>query len=462
MISVKKHNTQEWIHNRKQGVIFLYIEAIYVLSMALFLALDFPIFVIEFKAGVCLTIFLMIKELIEILLNSKGMQSWRKTLNIQMLFNLMLVLWILFFGKKHLTLDLIVLGVLLYLFVSNLFRKNFVFNQLNKVFRIIALPILFSFCLNECLVNLSQQFPIIKIPAIILYILLYLIYLIPEIVLDYGDIKNPWLRIVSVIWLTLVLLSNLEMYISMPNDFLQDLFNTNILPGFALLILSPFLVKRWGYKYCLNLHIKKIPNLRLLTLLILLLFTIWLTFFNTYVYVAQVPEEMFFNWDLSIVVIHEWAVLRSLGAAFLEETQRYLIIILLLSAFPKIRGKLEATIFLSALQFGFLHLYNLVNTDTKLTEVLLQVGYTFAYGCFLAVLYLYTGQIWLTMLSHFSLDLLSYSVSSGPGFLSLYGNPDLLSGLIFASVALLGTILMLFGKRKKVMQINISRLVAQF
>ena len=59
-----KHNsTKKWLRRRKLDVFFLYLEGIYTIVLAYSLVLDYPLFVLEFKAGVIFTIILMIIEL---------------------------------------------------------------------------------------------------------------------------------------------------------------------------------------------------------------------------------------------------------------------------------------------------------------------------------------------------------------------------------------------------------------
>ena len=64
------------------------------------------------------------------------------------------------------------------------------------------------------------------------------------------------------------------------------------------------------------------------------------------------------------------------------------------------------------------------------------------------------------MLSHFTLDLVSYSVGNGGvGFLSLYGNVEGIGAALVLAVNLLVVFLMLWGKRKIVMQNNARILI---
>ncbi|WP_263421712.1 hypothetical protein [Lactobacillus crispatus] len=64
------------------------------------------------------------------------------------------------------------------------------------------------------------------------------------------------------------------------------------------------------------------------------------------------------------------------------------------------------------------------------------------------------------MLSHFSLDLIAFSLSEGGGgILSWYGNNDLLSNGLSMVFALVMTLIMFLGKQRKIMQENAARLI---
>jgi len=117
------------------------------------------------------------------------------------------------------------------------------------------------------------------------------------------------------------------------------------------------------------------------------------------------------------------------------------------------------TIFLSALFFGLIHYAGLLDQG-PIFIISTQAIFAFGYGCFLATLYLYSGKFWLVLLSHFSLDLIAFSLSAGGGgILSWYGNNDLLSNGLSMVFALVMTLIMFLGKQRKIMQENAARLI---
>ena len=66
----------------------------------------------------------------------------------------------------------------------------------------------------------------------------------------------------------------------------------------------------------------------------------------------------------------------------------------------------------------------------------------------------------IVLLSHFSLDLIAFSLSAGGGgILSWYGNNDLLSNGLSMVFALVMTLIIFLGKQRKIMQENAARLI---
>lgn len=350
--------------------------------------------------------------------------------------------------------------ILLYIIIARLFIKNQHIEKFNLVLEIICLPILLTYYLNWLVISLVHFLPAIKLGIIVIYLIVLLLYLLPTAVVDFGQIHNGYLRIVASIYLFLILLSSINSSLSVSANFINNLLKVNVVSGLAFLILTPFLLRRWGFKVQINVFSGKQKDFQFLVLILLVLFAAWLTFFNTYVYIAIVPEQLFFNWDLSILAPTQWAVLRSAGAAIFEETERYLILVLILYIARNFKFQIQIAVFFSAVQFGLLHMTHFLNSDANASSIFYEVLYTFGYGCFLAVLYLYSGQIWLPMLSHFTLDLVSYSVGNGgAGFLSLYGNVEAIGAILILVVNLLVVLLMLWGKRKVVMQNNTRLLI---
>lgn len=87
---------------------------------------------------------------------------------------------------------------------------------------------------------------------------------------------------------------------------------------------------------------------------------------------------------------------RALEAGVFEETNRYLTILALIVGFANSKYRVQITVIVSAVVFGLLHFTNLGGQD--FAAILNQVIYAAALGLVLAILYLYTGKLWLPML----------------------------------------------------------------
>ena len=324
---------------------------------------------------------------------------------------------------------------------------------------LLLLSAIFYYCLNSAANTLLAKATDTSLLIAIIYSLLLVFYLIPVVLINAGLIKNKYARLLVVAYLIVVLLYSEDLRI---NDYLTMFYNwprSEIVNGLALIAVIFCLFKSWNIKAKLNLRFKLNSKAQLLILLVMIAFTAWYSFFHSYVEIAPAFSQLFWNWDLSVIMPTQRAVLLSLGAVLFEESYRYLLIIVLLEAFKGQKGQIALTIFLSALFYSLTHCSGLF-VPIPVLEISAQVIFTFGYGCFLAALYLYSGKFWLLMLSHFSLDFIAFSISSGGGVLSWYGNNDLLSNGLSAVVALVMTLVLLLSKQRKVMQENADRLIA--
>lgn len=179
-----------------------------------------------------------------------------------------------------------------------------------------------------------------------------------------------------------------------------------------MFILAFFIFKAWGLKFEWNLKFIKTKNFQWWALVLLLLFSAYFPFFNVFLGIAQTPVQIF-NWDFSTFEVTLTGFLSAVEAGIMEETQRCLDIVVLLFVFRNFKGKVVWATVISSLLFSLDHLTNLGSTQFgvlyNLTKVEQQMIYTFGFGMLAAVLYLYTGKLWLSMLVHFGLDFIVFS-----------------------------------------------------
>lgn len=151
--------------------------------------------------------------------------------------------------------------------------------------------------------------------------------------------------------------------------------------------------------------------------------------------------------------LHHWQqLLLSLESGIGEETLcRFAILTLLLVLWRNLQWRLQFPLVIvgSSLIFGLFHFINL--TEQSLSLTIYQFCFTTVSGVFFALLFLYTGQLWLVMLIHFGMDFASY-LSNGATFGGTVSWVDYQSVLVLAILMAGLTIWMMFGKRARVMK----------
>ena len=90
-----------------------------------------------------------------------------------------------------------------------------------------------------------------------------------------------------------------------------------------------------------------------------------------------------------------------------------------------------------------------------------QVLSAFSLGLFYAVVYLYTGQLWIPMLMHFLLDWTSFTASNSTMMSGNAGAMDWLTLVLQMILFIAITIWMMFGKRRHVMKRHADRLIGE-
>ena len=147
-------------------------------------------------------------------------------------------------------------------------------------------------------------------------------------------------------------------------------------------------------------------------------------------------------------------------AGLMEETLfRFAVLGILFYAWRNVKQRLPLAIFTSALLFGLAHLSNAMLQHWDMT--VLQAVSAFALGLFFAVVYVYTGQLWLTMVMHGLLDWTSFIVTGSDLMKGSTTWADwvsvILELVVFAGI----TAWMMFGQRRKVMERHVARLTGE-
>jgi hypothetical protein len=146
----------------------------------------------------------------------------------------------------------------------------------------------------------------------------------------------------------------------------------------------------------------------------------------------------------------------------LEETERYLMILIFLTGFKYARKwRLPITVYASGILFGLSHAGNVGWNGETFSATIAQVIGVMGSGFLWAVLYLYTGKLCLPMLYHFLMDYLANLQSgwnSAGWTFSGYAS-DYIQEILMVGVPLVFTIWMMYGKRRAVIEENVDRLL---
>lgn len=167
--------------------------------------------------------------------------------------------------------------------------------------------------------------------------------------------------------------------------------------------------------------------------------------------VGQWPNLHLINWHLTMSAFE---------AGVTEETLfRFAVLGILFYAWRNIKQRLPLAIVTSALLFGLAHLSNAMLQHWDMT--VLQALSAFALGLFFAVVYVYTGQLWLAIVMHGLLDWTSFIVTGSDLMRGATTWADWLSAILELVVFAGITAWMMFGQRRKVMERHVARLTGE-
>ena len=194
----------------------------------------------------------------------------------------------------------------------------------------------------------------------------------------------------------------------------------------------------------------------LITLIVIdFLFTIW----NAYG-AGDSFKNLFFSYDFAWKRPNGTLTMQAFEAAVAEETLcRFGFLGCALYAFRRYAQRIPYAVVLSSALFGLIHYFNLMYQGFGITTV--QVLSAFSMGMFFAVVYLYTGQLWITMLMHFLIDWTSFTVSGTSVMVGSATAMDWVTLLIQMIVFIGAAIWMMGGHRRKVMKRHADRLIGE-
>ena len=347
--------------------------------------------------------------------------------------------------------DVTSLLVLLLLMIALLFtsvaRLSRNLQYINWGIQLLTAPFLLSFTTGSLLMLTGSSYFIS-----ILVLLSYLVIFIPYTKLYVKPLRNNWLRLLWVIFFFQIAIGPASYYgitATTGNGWFTSIMTTGCLGAIAYLIIIIKAFVSWHLQTPLSFakyHVKVNWGV-ILVYLLLVLFFLYSNLANY--------QELRMKSGLQL-----WQdFLTSLESGVGEETLcRFAILTLLMLLCRHSKWKVPLVILASSLFFGLLHFINLIDQSWPLTVY--QFCFTTISGIFFALIFLYTGRLWLVMLIHFVMDFAS-SFSGTSVMSSTISLADYQSILVLALLMLVLTIWMMRGKRGKVMKTRTQLLITK-
>ena len=360
----------------------------------------------------------------------------------------------------------IALTILLLIFILKIWGKNkHSIKIASQWLGSLTLILIFNFLIytTTSMLNLMVK-PLVLVSSIVGIVLLLLVD-IPVVVVNFPVVKNWFMRLFMIFILYLNYSYNVNRFLG-TSGVIKAIIRSGVIIALATFILAFFITRAWQLKFQWNLKLGKSKNFQWLALILLLIFSVWFAFFNSFVTLAPSLADLlcFWQWDFGTFEVTLNSVLAAIEAGIFEETLRYLNLVILLVAMRNFKYRMIFAIVISSILFSLSHLGNLgISTfliKFDLETTLQQVIYTFGAGMLFAVIYLYTGKLWLSISIHGLVDLIALSETPLTRIVSPLITDGWISAIIILLIPLVVALLMMTGKRKTFMGENVGRIIA--
>ena len=313
---------------------------------------------------------------------------------------------------------------------------------------------------NYFLLNFKQ----LEILCVLLLWAAYLVLLLPLAVLYAGDLKKWYLRLIAVYLLDQQYGPDQLLLVSKNLRIMHSITWQGVIAALALLILACFLGYAWGYRFNPNLKFVKSRNFQMSIFVIVIAFATIDLFYNAFSDYDKQIWTAFFSYSIDIQ--SKYLTIPNLTSAIepgiLEETERYLMVLIFIAGFNRFpKWRVPIAVYASGILFGLSHAGNVGWNGETLSATIAQVIGVMGSGFLWAVLYLYSGKLWLPMIFHFLMDYLA-DLQSGwnsAGWQFSGWATDYISEILMVAVPLAFTIWMMFGQRRAVLEENANRLL---
>lgn len=386
-------------------------------------------------------------------------KTWQWILNGQIIY--LLLAFVLSFIHEHNPQVAIQCVIVIALLLLNVFQdKNERLKVLTTWLNIVLLPSAFANIWSVTGNFLLYNFSVIQTGIVLIMWIFYIILLVPLVVVSVKYVHNWFLRLIAFYFLDSALYSN-YMILNIKHAPILHTFNDQgVIAAFALFAVVCVMAYEWGYNLNPNLKFRPSVNFNwgvMITLIILLGIDVW---WNSFGGNGDTVWSILFSTDISKFHFTWPNFTSALEPGILEEMERYAWMLILLAGFQRFpKWRIPIAVYGSTLFFALSHLTNIGWQGQSLAGTISQViAVTDAMAW--AVAYLYSGKLWLTMITHFLMDWFInletgwYSTSTFNGDLNAWLTTIL--PLIFGLVV---SLWMMFGKRRQVMEENVDRIL---
>lgn len=276
-----------------------------------------------------------------------------------------------------------------------------------------------------------------------------------------GQLHNVIARVLSLFWwfVIIVFATPLAFPLKFAGSHLGALVISSGAAGAVAFFLTVTTVMRAWHLSWPGLLPQFGEDISWLVILVLLAAGSWFIIWNAY----GTPH----SWT-SLITSYHFAyyrpnmdmTLRAVEAAVAEESLcRFGFLGCILYSLRNINNRVIWASLISSALFAIMHYSNMAEQNFAMTTV--QVFNAFALGLLFTMVYLYTGQLWLTMLMHFLADWLSFTIS---GSTVMSGSVSLMdwATLTVEIILFVGIFVwMLFGNRRHVLERHADKLIGQ-
>lgn len=290
-----------------------------------------------------------------------------------------------------------------------------------------------------------------------LTLLYYMVMFAPFASVIGASIKWTVARIVCLLYWAVAVIDTIPLVYPESltgSRFLQQGLHTGLFAVISFFVLTTTLMRGWHLSWPgLKPHWHADISIWVIVFLIAfdLVFTIW-NAFNT-------PTKwwgLLTQYSFNSLRPDRLLTMQAAAASIAEETLfRFGILGVLLAGLQGVCQRVPVAMLIAATLFGLLHLMNVPAQQLDVT--IIQALGAFGTGLFFSCVYLYTGQLWLTMLMHFLLDWTVFMVLGVPLMVGHASALEWVAVICQLIVQVAIFIWMLFGQRRHAMERHANR-----